>query len=98
MTNEEYIDNQFKSNEIENAGNNFFSEFKMLMKKEFYFKSVGNTLLYSFGFKENNNSLVNTVFQFIKNEKLYTCSGSTLKSVYRESFNDYIKIVESIKF
>jgi len=98
LMNEEYINSQLKSNEIENTGNNLVSEFKMLMKKEFYFKSVGNTLLYSFEFKENNNSLVNTVFQFIKNEKLYTCTGLTLKSVYRESFNDYLKIIESIKF
>ena len=98
MTNKEYIENQSNSNEIENNYKNFFQDFKILMKKDFYFKSVGNTYMLVFSFNQDGIEVVATIFQFIKNNKLYTASGSTVKNIFRESYNDYLKIIESIKF
>ena len=98
MTNKEYIENQSNSNEIENNYKNFFEDFKILMKKDFYFKSVGNTYMLVFSFNQDGIEVVATIFQFIKNNKLYTASGSSVKNIFRESYNDYLKIIESIKF
>ena len=98
MTNKEYIENQSNSNEIENNYKNFFEGFKILMKKDFYFKSVGNTYMLVFSFNQDGIEVVATIFQFIKNNKLYTASGSSVKSIFRESYNDYLDIIESIKF
>ena len=98
MTNKEYIENQSNSNEIENNYKNFFEDFKILMKKDFYFKSVGNTYMLVFSFNQDGIEVVATIFQFIKNNKLYTASGSSVKSIFRESYNDYLDIIESIKF
>jgi hypothetical protein len=98
MTNKEYIENQSNSNEIENNYKKFFEDFKILMKKDFYFKSVGNTYMLVFSFNQDGIEVVATIFQFIKNNKLYTASGSSVKNIFRESYNDYLKIIESIKF
>ena len=98
MTNKEYIENQSNSNEIENNYKNFFKDFKILMKKDFYFKSVGNTYMLVFSFNQDGIEVVATIFQFIKNNKLYTASGSSVKNIFRESYNDYLKIIESIRF
>ena len=68
------------------------------MKKDFYFKSVGNTYMLVFSFNQDGIEVVATIFQFIKNNKLYTASGSSVKSIFRESYNDYLDIIESIKF
>ena len=68
------------------------------MKKDFYFRSVGNVFLIVFSYKEGEISLVNTIFQFIKNNKLYTATGSSVKNSYRENFDDYKSMIDSIKF
>ena len=98
MTNKEYIENQSNSNEIENTYKNFFKDFKILMKKDFYFKSAGNTFMLVYSFNQDGIEVVITTFQFIKNNKLYTATGSSVKNMFRESYNDYLGIIESIKF
>jgi hypothetical protein len=97
LTNHQYIENLKKSNEIDDYGKNFLKEFRILMKTEFYFKSVGNTFMMQYIFNENGKSIVNTSIQFIKSDKLYTCTGSTIASFNDQSFNEYLKIVESVQ-
>ena len=98
MTNKEYIENQINSNEYENALKSFYPDSNIIMKKDFYFRSVGNVFLIVFSYKEGEISLVNTIFQFIKNNKLYTATGSSVKNSYRENFDDYKSMIDSIKF
>lgn len=98
LSNEEYIKSQIKSKEFENALKNFYQDCNIIMKSEFYFKSVGNVFMAAYSYKENNISLVNTIFQFIKNDKLYTASGSSLRNSYREHFNDYKSMIDSVIF
>jgi hypothetical protein len=97
MTNAQYIEASKKSSELDDYGENFLNEFRILIKKEFYFKSVGDTYMVQYKFNENGHSIVNTTIQFIKNSKLYTCIGSTVASLNRQSFNEYLKMIESIQ-
>ena len=98
LTNKEYIENQINSNEYENALKSFYPDSNIIMKKDFYFRSVGNVFLIVFSYKEGEISLVSTIFQFIKNNKLYTATGSSVKNSYRENFDDYKSMIDSIKF
>ena len=98
FTNQVFIDAQIKSNEYETMIDNFYQNSKILMKKEFYFRSVGDVFMIVFSYTEDGNELVNTIFQFIKKNKLYTVTCSSLKIDFSESFNEYLAIVESIKF
>jgi hypothetical protein len=98
LTNKEYIENQINSNEYENALKSFYSDSIIIMKTDFYFKSVGNVFLVVYSYKEGEVSLVNTIFQFVKNNKLYTATGSSVRNSYRENFDDYKSMIDSIKF
>jgi hypothetical protein len=51
-----------------------------------------------FSYNNDGVEIINTIFQFIKNKKLYTAVGSSVKSSYRESFSEYITILESVYF
>jgi hypothetical protein len=98
MTNKEYIENQINSKEYETTLKSFYPDSNIIMKTDFYFKSVGNVFLIVYSYKEGEVGLVNTIFQFIKNNKLYTATGSSVRNSYRESFDDYKSMIDSIKF
>tara|TARA_Y100000768_G_C23849797_1_gene620382 strand:- start:486 stop:983 length:498 start_codon:yes stop_codon:yes gene_type:complete len=98
LTNKEYIENQINSKEYEKALKSFYPDSNIITKTDFYFKSVGNVLLIVYSYKEGEIDLVNTIFQFIKNNKLYTATGSSVRNSYRESFDDYKSMIGSIKF
>ena len=98
FTNQDYIDNQISSTEIESLFTGYFNEFKLLLKKELYFNSIGDTFMIQFSYEENGNKLIKTLIQFIKNNKLYSCSGTTIANSFRLNFNDYLTIIESIRF
>lgn len=98
LTNEEYIETQTNSEEYENALKNFYQDSNVIMKSDFYFKSVGNVFMIVYSYKEGEISLVNTIFQFIKNNKLYTATGTSVRNSYRESFDDYKSMIDSIIF
>ena len=69
-----------------------------MTKKSFFFKSVGDVFMVVFSYNNDGVEIINTIFQFIKNKKLYTAVGSSVKNSYRESFGEYITILESVYF
>ena len=97
FTNEEYINTQIKSDEYESALKVLYQDCNIIMKKDFFFKSVGDVFMIVFSYEQDGIELVNTIFQFIKNKKLYTATGSSVRNNYRESFNEYVSMLESIK-
>jgi len=98
LDNKEYIENQINSKEYENTLKSFYPNSNIIMKTDFYFKSVGNVFLIVYSYKEGQINLINTIFQFIKNNKLYTATGSSVRNSYRQNFDEYKTMIDSIEF
>lgn len=98
ISNEEYINSQLSSEEYDINLKTFYSNCNIMTKKSFFFKSVGDVFMVVFSYNNDGVEIINTIFQFIKNKKLYTAVGSSVKSSYRESFSEYITILESVYF
>ena len=97
ISNDEYIETQKKSKDYDVTLKNFYENFKLITKNDFYFKNIGDAFLVVFSFSEGEVNVINTIFQFIKNNKLYTATGSSVREKYREHFNEYVGILESLK-
>lgn len=97
ITNDEYIETQKKSNDYDATLKNFYENFKLITKNDFYFKNIGDAFFVVFSYDEGKVNVINTIFQFIKKNKLYTATGSSVREKYREHFNEYVGILESLK-
>tara|TARA_B100000963_G_scaffold291866_1_gene261999 strand:+ start:1576 stop:2085 length:510 start_codon:yes stop_codon:yes gene_type:complete len=100
FSNEEYVREALNTNSIEDAASIMFKNFRVSIKKEMYFKNLGNCfyLVYSGENYENGVRVTNLVVQFIKNNKLFTLVGSALPSTFPGEHKQFLNSFETISF
>ena len=99
ITNERYIDNAIGEESVTNwiTLAEDLESYKHRQSVKYTFNSIGATLMRQDSFIQDDETVLFTVFQFVNDGKLFTCAGKSINTD-KEYFDDYVEIMESIKF
>ena len=99
ISNEQFIINQLGSASVDDwvKGNNELTSYEHIGSKEFKFNITGAVLMRQDSYAIQDIKIKSTLFQFIENGKLYTCTGIS-RNPDNDYFEDYVSVIETMKF
>tara|TARA_R110002012_G_scaffold292802_1_gene488157 strand:+ start:2064 stop:2576 length:513 start_codon:yes stop_codon:yes gene_type:complete len=99
FSNETYIKEALANNSHEQTAAMIFDDFKVLRKEQSYLKGVGDcfSIMYRGDNYSNGVRVVNVVFQFIKNDQLYTLIGSAFPENFSSEHKSFLKAFDTFE-
>ena len=100
ITNEEYINNSISEESVSRWRKTLAEDlesYKHRQSVKYTFNSIGATLMRQDSFIQDDETVLFTLFQFVNDGKLFNCGAHSINTD-KEYFDDYVEIMESIKF
>lgn len=100
ISNEQFISNQLGSASVDDwvkGGNNELTSYEHIISKEFFINNTWPVVMRQDSYALQDIKIKSTVFQFIKNGKMYTCTGRS-GNPDNDYFEDYVSVIETMKF
>ena len=93
FSNEVYIAEMLENDHIEKAASMMFENFNIHSKEKLYLTVVGDCVssIYSGDYYENGVRVTNFVVQFVKNDNLFTLSGSAFPENFSSEYKSFLK-------
>ena len=100
ITNEAYINNAIGEESVSNWKElaEDLESYKHRQSVKYTFNSIGAILMRQDSFVQDDETVLFTLFQFVYDGKLFTCGAKSINTADKEYFDDYVEIMESIKF
>ena len=76
-----------------------FDNFKVISKEQSYLNGLGDcvSVIYSGDYYANGVRVTNAVFQFVKNDKLFTLTGSSFPETFSSEYKSFLKSFDTFK-
>ena len=97
ISNEAYVNNAISEEGVSNWVDLMEESENHRQSIKYTFNSVGTTLMRQGSNNTIDEPVLYTIFQFVRNGKLFTCAGRSVNTD-KEYFDDYVVIMESMKF
>tara|TARA_Y100000741_G_scaffold351123_1_gene321899 strand:- start:919 stop:1395 length:477 start_codon:yes stop_codon:yes gene_type:complete len=99
LKNKEYISQMLNNKVIESQISMLFDNAKVHQKKSFYLKGIGDCFFLNYSGNNYNSDvrISNLVIQFIKNNRLYTLTGSSIVEDFSSNFKDFLKSFDTLE-
>ena len=97
LSNEAYVNSAISEEGVSNWVDLIEESENHIQSIKYTFNSVGTTLMRQGSNNTVDETALYTIFQFVRNGKLFTCTGRSVNTD-KKYFNDYVDIMESMKF
>jgi hypothetical protein len=99
FSNQTYMAQVMEGNDLEQASAMMFDNFKVILKEQSYLNGVGDcvSVIYSGDYYANGVRVTNAVFQFVKNDQLFTLTGSSFPETFSSEYKSFLKSFDTFK-